>query len=391
MMRTMSMTQAPETEAQRLRDSVVQARRWVVKIGSALATNQGLGLNLPAIEGWAEQMVELQRAGRQVVLVTSGAVAEGAARLGWKQRPSALPQLQAAAAIGQMGLVRAWDQAYEKFGSRAAQILLTHDDISDRQRYLNSRSTLWALLELGIFPVINENDTVATEEISLGDNDTLAGLVSNLIEADVLVILTDQEGIMSADPRTHADATLIEYALANSPELEAVAGSGGAWGRGGMRTKLRAARLAARSATTTIIASGHAPNVLRDIAAGRPVGTLLYSNNEKVSARKQWLGGTIHARGSLRLDQGACRALCEQGKSLLAVGVTAINGEFSRGELVALENGEGVEIGRGLVNYSAEECRQIAGLVSDQFDAALGFSREPELIHRDNLLVDSPP
>ncbi len=383
------MTQAPITDAQALRDSVAQARRWVVKIGSALATNQGVGLNLPAIEGWAEQMVELQNAGRQIVVVTSGAVAEGAARLGWKQRPSALPQLQAAAAIGQMGLVRGWDQAYEKFGKRAAQVLLTHDDLSDRQRYLNSRSTLWTLLELGVFPVINENDTVATEEISLGDNDTLAGLVSNLIEADVLVILTDQAGIMTADPRTDPNARLIEHAPANSAELEAVAGGGGAWGRGGMRTKLRAARLAARSATTTIIASGHAPDVLRNIAAGRQVGTLLYSNDEKVSARKQWLGGTIRARGSLRLDLGACRALLEQGKSLLAVGVTAVNGEFSRGELVVLEDQAGVEVGRGLVNYSSAECRQIAGLTSDQIEAALGFCREAELIHRDNLLADS--
>ena len=383
------MTQAPTPEAQVLRDGVAQARRWVVKIGSALATNQGLGLNLPAIEAWAQQMVELQSDGRQIVVVTSGAVAEGAARLGWKQRPHALPQLQAAAAIGQMGLVRAWDQAYEKFGRRAAQVLLTHDDLSDRQRYLNARSTLWTLMDLGVFPVINENDTVATEEISLGDNDTLAGLVSNLIEADVLVILTDQEGIMTADPRLDAHARLIPQAAVNSPELERVAGDGGAWGRGGMRTKLRAARLAARSATTTIIASGHIPDVLRQIAAGHTVGTLLYSNNEKVSARKQWLGGTIRARGSLRLDSGACRALLQQGKSLLAVGVTAVSGDFSRGELVVLEDNNGHEVGRGLANYSAVECRQITGLTSTQIEAVLGFSREPELIHRDNLLIDS--
>ncbi|MGE0861504.1 MAG: glutamate 5-kinase [Gammaproteobacteria bacterium] len=374
-----------------MRDEVARARRWVVKIGSALATNEGVGLNLLAIEGWAEQMVELQAAGRQVAVVTSGAVAEGAARLGWKQRPHGLPELQAAAAIGQMGLVRGWDQAYEKFGRRAAQVLLTHDDLSDRQRYLNSRSTLWTLLELGVFPVINENDTVATEELSLGDNDTLAGLVSNLIEADVLVILTDQVGVMTADPRVDPAARLIEHAPAGSAELEAVVGGGGAWGRGGMRTKLRAARLAARSATTTIIASGRAPNVLRDIAAGRAVGTLLYASDGKVSARKQWLGGTIRARGTLRLDQGACKALKAQGKSLLAVGVIAVAGEFSRGELVVLEDENGVEVGRGLVNYSAGECRQIAGKASDQFEALLGLCREPELIHRDNLLVDSRP
>lgn len=377
------------TDPQALRAAVTRARRWVVKIGSALATNQGVGLNLPAIEGWARQMVELQAAGRQLVVVTSGAVAEGAARLGWKQRPHALPQLQAAAAIGQMGLVRGWDQAYEKFGRRAAQVLLTHDDLSDRQRYLNARSTLWTLLELGVFPVINENDTVATEEISLGDNDTLAGLVSNLLEADLLVILTDQQGIMTADPRTDPEARLIEHAQVEAAELEAVAGGGGAWGRGGMRTKLRAARLAARSATTTIIACGHTPNVLSEIAAGRMVGTLLYSNREKLSARKQWLGGTVRARGSLGLDHGACRALRESGKSLLAVGVQVVNGDFSRGELVTLIDDGGAEIGRGLVNYSAEECRRIAGVPSDQIDDVLGFSREPELIHRDNLLIDT--
>ena len=372
-----------------LRASLSRARRWVVKIGSALTTNEGLGLNLPAIEGWAKQMVELRAGGRQIVLVTSGSVAEGAARLGWKQRPHALNQLQAAAAIGQMGLVRGWDQAYEKFGSRAAQVLLTHDDLSDRQRYLNSRSTLLTLLELGVFPVINENDTVATEEISLGDNDTLAGLVSNLLEADLLVILTDQEGIMTADPRHDPNATLIEQAPVDAPELEAVAGAGGTWGRGGMRTKLRAARLASRSATPTVIASGRRAHVLRDIAAGVTVGTLLYSNREKVSARKQWLGGTIRARGILRLDNGACSALRLQGKSLLAVGVSSVTGEFSRGELVVLEDESGREIGRGLVNYSASECRRIAGVASDRIEAVLGFSREPELIHRDNLLVDS--
>ncbi len=386
----MSTTTA-KNDADALREAVSHSRRWVVKIGSALATNQGLGLNLPAIDAWAGQMVELQRAGRQVVLVTSGSVAEGAARLGWKQRPKALNQLQAAAAIGQMGLVRGWDQAYEKFGSRAAQILLTHDDLSDRQRYLNARSTLWTLLELGVFPVINENDTVATEEISLGDNDTLAGLVSNLIEADLLVILTDQDGIMTADPRHDPEARLIEQAEVDSPDLEAVAGDGGAWGRGGMRTKLRAARLAARSATTTIIAGGRRPDVLRDIANGISVGTLLYSSREKIAARKQWLAGTPRARGTLKLDAGACQALRSQGKSLLAVGVVAVEGQFQRGELVALIDGEGREIGRGLVNYSAEECQRIAGQPSDRIEAVLGFMREPELVHRDNLLADNAP
>ncbi|MEQ8495602.1 MAG: glutamate 5-kinase [Gammaproteobacteria bacterium] len=372
-----------------MRGRLARSRRWVVKVGSALATREGVGLNLEAIEGWAHQMVALQQAGHQVVVVTSGSVAEGAARLGWTTRPHQLNQLQAAAAIGQMGLVRGWNQAYEKFGRRAAQILLTHEDLSDRQRYLNARSTLWTLLELGVFPVINENDTVATAEISLGDNDTLAGLVSNLIEADLLVLLTDQAGLMSADPRHDPAAQLIDYALVDDPALEAIAGGGGAWGRGGMRTKLRAARLAARSATSTIIASGRLDDVLGAIGRGETVGTLLHSTREKVAARKQWLGGSIRPRGRLWLDAGACAALTAQGKSLLAVGVQAIEGEFSRGELVMLHGPDGRELGRGLANYSAAECQRIKGLASGQIEQVLGYIREPELIHRDNLLLDT--
>lgn len=381
------MTTPSGTDAAARRQALRETRRWVVKIGSALATNEGLGLNLAAIEGWAAQMVELQRGGRHIVVVTSGAVAEGAARLGWRERPRDIHRLQAAAAIGQMGLVRGWNEAYEKSGSRAAQVLLTHDDLSDRQRYLNARSTLWTLLELGVFPVINENDTVATEEISLGDNDTLAGLVANLIEADLLVILTDQDGIMTADPRLDPTATLIEDVAVDTPDLERIVGDGGTWGRGGMRTKLRAARLAARSATPTIIAAGRRPRVLLDIAAGAAVGTLLYSQGEKLAARKQWLAGTPRARGRLELDGGACRALTTQGKSLLAVGVVAVQGNFRRGELVSLTDAAGREIARGLVNYSADECRRIAGLASERIEVVLGYSREPELVHRDNLLV----
>lgn len=375
----------PDPEA--LRAALGRRPRWVVKVGSALATNDGVGLNLEAIESWAAQLVTLQRAGYQVAIVTSGSVAEGAVRLGWRERPHALNQLQAAAAVGQTGLVRGWDQACERHGSRAAQVLLTHDDLADRQRYLNARSTLWTLLELGVFPVINENDTVATEEISLGDNDTLAGLTSNLIEADLLVILTDQAGLMDADPRRRSDARLIDFAPVNDRALDAAAGDGGAWGRGGMRTKLSAARLAARSATSTIIAGGRTPDVLLDIAAGKAVGTLLHADGEKVAARKQWLAGSIRPRGRLTLDAGACRALAGAGKSLLAVGVVAVDGGFSRGELVILQDAAGAEIGRGLVNYAADECRRIMGRGSREIESVLGFVREPELIHRDNLLV----
>lgn len=369
------------------RAQIGAARRWVVKLGTALATNDGVGLNLTAIDDWARQMVELRRRDKDVVVVTSGSVAEGAARLGWRRRPHALNQLQAAAAIGQMGLVRVWDQAFEKAGMRAAQVLLTHDDLADRQRYLNSRSTLWTLLELDVFPIVNENDTVATEEISLGDNDTLAGLVSNLIDADVLVILTDQEGLFSADPRVDAAAELIRETAVDNAALASSAGGSGTWGRGGMRTKVGAAQLATRSATPTIIADGRADDVLLDIAAGRPVGTLLYSRREKLAARKQWLAGSIRPRGELTLDDGACSALAAQGKSLLTVGVRSVSGDFVRGELVALRTEGGQKIGCGLANYSAAECRSIIGLASTEIESALGFTREPELVHRDNLVV----
>jgi glutamate 5-kinase len=371
----------------RLRRTAADARRWVVKIGSALATREGAGLNADAIAGWAAQLAELRRDGRDVVVVTSGAVAEGAARLGWKVRPHSLHELQAAAAIGQMGLVRCWELALKQHGLLTAQILLTHEDIANRERYLNSRSTLWTLLQLGVIPVINENDTVATDEIRLGDNDTLAGLVSNLVDADLLVILTDQDGLMTADPRSNPEATLISEVEADDPRLLEIAGDGGAWGRGGMRTKVTAARLAARSATATIIAGGRSPDILRDIAAARNVGTLFAAPDTKLAARKLWLAGTLHVRGRLTLDAGACRVLREQGKSLLPVGVAEVRGEFERGELVSCIDADGREVARGLVNYSAREAAAIKGLPTSRIEAALGYLREPELIHRDNLAL----
>jgi len=373
-------------EAQ-LRQAAADARRWVIKIGSALATREGAGLNAQAIAEWASQLAALRRAGRDVVVVTSGAVAEGAARLGWKERPHSLHQLQAAAAIGQMGLVRCWEMALKECGLLTAQILLTHEDIANRERYLNSRSTLWTLLQLGVIPIINENDTVATEEIRLGDNDTLAGLVSNLVDADLLVILTDQDGLMTSDPRTNPDATLISAVQAEDPRLLEIAGDGGAWGRGGMRTKVTAARLAARSATSTIIAGGRRPGVLLDIAAARAVGTLLAAPSTKLAARKLWLAGTLHVRGRVRLDAGACKVLREQGKSLLPVGVLGVEGEFERGELVSCVDEAGREIARGLANYSAIETAAIKGLPTARLESALGYLREPELIHRDNLAL----
>lgn len=373
-------------EAQ-LRQAAADSRRWVVKIGSALATREGAGLNAEAIAEWAAQLAALRRAGRDVVVVTSGAVAEGAARLGWKERPHSLHQLQAAAAIGQMGLVRCWEMALKECGLLTAQILLTHEDIANRERYLNSRSTLWTLLQLGVIPVINENDTVATEEIKLGDNDTLAGLVSNLVDADLLVILTDQDGLMTADPRTNPDATLLSAVQADDPRLLEIAGDGGAWGRGGMRTKVTAARLAARSATSTVIAGGRRPGVLLDIAAALPVGTLFAAPATKLAARKLWLAGTLHVRGRVRLDAGACKVLRDQGKSLLPVGVLGVEGEFERGELVSCVDEAGREIARGLANYSARETAAIKGLPTARLESALGYLREPELIHRDNLAL----
>lgn len=369
------------------RTRLKQARRWVIKIGSALATNDGQGLNVAFIEAWTADAAVLWRSGREVVLVTSGAVAEGVARLGWKKRPHALHELQAAAAVGQMGLVRAYETCFQRHGIKTAQVLLTHEDVSNRQRYLNARSTLRTLLELRVIPVINENDTVATEEIRLGDNDTLGALAANLIEADVLVLLTDQAGLFDKDPRHHPDARLVAEAKAGDPALEAMAGDGGAWGRGGMRTKVRAAKLAARSGTATVIAAGREPGVMSRLAAGEALGTLFLPGQESLAARKQWLASGLKEQGSLRLDAGAVRVLREQGRSLLAVGVREVEGEFQRGALVVCLDPEGREVARGLVNYSASEARAIKGLPSDQIEATLGYADEPELIHRDNLVL----
>lgn len=363
------------------------SRRWVVKIGSSLATNSGAGLRAESLGVWVAQMAVLCRQGREIVVVTSGAVAEGVVRLGWASRPHALHELQAAAAVGQMGLVQTYEACFQRHGLHTAQVLLTHADLAHRQRYLNARSTLRTLLALRVVPVVNENDTVATEEIRVGDNDTLAGLVSNLIEATLLVILTDQEGLHERDPRADPQARLIPRACAGDPALGAMAREGARLGRGGMRTKLTAAALAARSGTATIIASGHTPEVLLGIAAGAETGTLLVPGQGPVAARKQWLAGGLKPRGRLVLDAGAARVLLKAGRSLLAVGVTAVEGDFGRGELVSCADAEGREIARGLINYSAQETARIRGQSSEHIEAALGYVNEPELIHRDNLVV----
>lgn len=371
-----------------LRERLPHATRWVVKVGSALVTGDGRGIAREAIRAWAGEVVNLRRGGRQTTLVSSGAVAEGMSRLGWSERPSALYQLQAAAAVGQMGVVEAWESGFRAEGLRTAQVLLTHDDLANRRRYLNARTTLRELLRLGTVPVVNENDTVVTDEIRFGDNDTLAALVANLVEADVLVILTDQEGLYDADPRSHPGARLIREASAEDPGLERYCGSGGgALGRGGMLTKVRAAARAARSGCITVIASGREPDVLARIAAGERLGTLLYPEREPVAARKQWLASHLRLRGRLWLDEGAARVLREAGSSLLPVGVTRVEGRFSRGEMVACLAPDGEEVARGLVNYSAKEARQILGRPSREIEAILGYVDEPELIHRDNMVV----
>ena len=367
---------------------ISRCQRWVVKIGSALLTNDGKGLAVDAIDDWVAQIADLRQAGREVLLVSSGAVAEGITRLGWTQRPHALHELQAAAAIGQMGLVQAYESRFQKFGLHTAQVLLTHEDLSHRQRYLNARSTLRTLLDLGVIPIVNENDTVTTDEIRLGDNDTLAALVANLVEADVLVLLTDQQGLLDGDPRSNPSARLVPEALAGDPALEKMAASSaGALGRGGMLTKVRAAARAARSGTVTLIASGHEPAVLQRLAADERLGTCLRPSSGAVAARKQWLAGQLRVRGRLMLDDGAVKVLRGAGSSLLPVGVTRVEGEFDRGDLVVCLAPGGEEVARGLVNYNAAESAKIIGQPSRRIEALLGYVDETELIHRDNLVL----
>lgn len=366
---------------------LASARRVVVKVGSSLVTNEGKGLDHAALARWAEQIAQLVDGGKQVVLVSSGAIAEGLQRLGFRTRPKALNELQAAAAVGQMGLVQAYESIFRQHGLHAAQVLLTHEDLADRSRYLNARSTLLTLLEMRVVPVINENDTVSTDEIKLGDNDTLGALVTNLIDADCLVILTDQKGLYTADPRKHPDAQFVHEAKAGDPELERMAGGAGSnVGTGGMLTKILAAKRAARSGAHTLIAWGREENVLLRMSQGERIGTQLIAPETTMAARKQWMADHLQLRGRLVLDDGAARALAGGGKSLLPVGVKMVEGEFERGEVVACVNAGGQEVARGLVNYSAVEARRIAGKPTSEIESLLGYVDEPELIHRDNLV-----
>ena len=367
---------------------LVDAKVIVVKVGSSLVTNDGNGLDKLAIAAWATQIANLVAQGKQVILVSSGAVAEGMQRLGWKKRPTAVNELQAAAAVGQMGLVQMYEFCFSQHHLHTAQLLLTHDDLADRKRYLNARSTLRTLLDLKVIPIINENDTVVTDEIRFGDNDTLGSLVANLIEADALVILTDQRGLYSADPRQDKQARFIDHALAGDAALEKMAGgAGSSVGTGGMLTKVLAAKRASRSGAHTIIASGREADVLVRLAAGERIGTHLQTTEMKTTARKQWLADHLQLRGKLSLDAGAIKVLKLEGKSLLAIGVTAVEGHFERGEVVACCDAEGHEIARGLVNYSSAEALRIMRQPSADIEKILGYVEASELIHRDNLVL----
>jgi glutamate 5-kinase len=363
------------------------ARRIVVKVGSSLVTNEGRGVDPVSIGNWCRQLAALAHEGREVVMVSSGAIVEGMKRLGWGARPEQVHQLQAAAAVGQMGLAQMYETKLSEHGLRSAQVLLTHADLADRERYLNARSTLLALLALKVVPVINENDTVVTDEIKFGDNDTLGALVANLVEADALVILTDQTGLYSADPRQDPNARLVTVADAGDTALERMAGGvGSAMGRGGMIAKVLAAKRAARSGAHTVIAWGREPDVLLRLARGEAIGTWLRASTAKLAARKQWMADHLQLRGAVTIDAGACAKLLDEGKSLLPVGVVAVEGEFVRGEVIAVRAPDGREVARGLANYAAGETRLIARKASSQIDAVLGYSNGPELIHRDNMI-----
>lgn len=372
------------------RDIAKEAKRWVIKIGSALLTNDGAGLDRKAIDSWVEQIAALLAEGKEVVLVSSGAIAEGIVRLDWKTRPDSIHELQAAAAVGQMGLIQAYESSFMRFDHHTAQILLDHDDMASRQRYLNARGVLQTLMGLGVVPIVNENDTVVTDEIRFGDNDSLAALVANLIDADMLVILTDKDGLFDANPDTNPDAKLISQAMATDSSLDALAGgSSGTLGRGGMVTKLQAARLAARSGCNTLIVGGRNPNILHQVAAGETIGTLLSATQKPLAARKQWLAGQLQVKGKLILDAGAVKVLTQQGRSLLAVGVSGVEGTFTRGELVSCVDSNGVEVARGLVNYNSDEAGRIKGQSTEFISEILGYREDDELIHRDNLVVSA--
>jgi glutamate 5-kinase len=367
---------------------IQQARRLIVKVGSSLVTNEGKGLDSAAIAKWAAQIAQLRALGKEVVLVSSGAIAEGMQRLGFERRPTGIHELQACAAVGQMGLAQIYESSFREHGLRTAQVLLTHADLADRERYLNARSTLFTLLQLGVVPIINENDTVVTDEIKFGDNDTLGALVANLIEGDSLIILTDQKGLYTADPRKKPDAQFVHEAAAGDPALEAMAGGAGSGiGRGGMLTKILAAKRAATSGAHTVIAWGREDRVLTRLAAGEAIGTKLIAQTAQLTARKQWMADHLHTVGRVVLDAGAVQKLAHDGKSLLPIGVIDVAGEFGRGDVITCTDEGGRAIARGISNYSSSEARRIMRHSSSDIESILGYVEEPELIHRDNLVL----
>ena len=381
------MQKQPDSTAARS-GVLLNAKRIVVKVGSSLVTNEGRGLDAQAIGNWCEQLARLVKGGREVIMVSSGAIAEGMSRLGWATRPKAIHELQAAAAVGQMGLAQMYETKLRESGIGSAQVLLTHADLADRERYLNARSTLLTLLSLGVVPVINENDTVVNDEIKFGDNDTLGALVANLVEADALVILTDQKGLFTADPRKDPSATFVDTANAGDAALEAMAGGiGSAIGSGGMITKILAAKRAAGSGASTVIAYGREPQALIRLSQGEAIGTLLVAQTQKNQARKQWMADHLQMRGSVTVDAGALAKVQGEGKSLLPIGMTAVQGEFSRGDVIAVKGADGLEVARGLANYSSAEARLICRKASSEFEKLLGYTGEPEMVHRTNLVL----
>lgn len=371
-----------------LKSVIAQSRRLVIKVGSSLVTNEGRGLDRQAIDNWGRQIAQLRVLGKQVVVVSSGAVAEGMQRLGWSKRPSEMNELQAAAAVGQMGLAQMYETCFKVHGVQTAQILLTHEDLADRTRYLNARSTLVTLLDLSVVPVINENDTVVTDEIKFGDNDTLGALVANLIDADALIILTDQQGLYTADPRSDTNAKFLSQVVAGDPELERMAsGVGSAIAKGGMITKVLAAKRAASGGAHTVVADGRESDLLVRLANGEMVGTQFTAQTPRMAARKQWLADHLQLRGKVRLDAGATKALTRDGKSLLPIGVVEVVGEFERGDVIGCLDIDGAEIARGLSNYSSSEARRIMRKPSTEIESILGYTQSPELVHRDNLVL----
>ncbi len=371
-----------------MRERLTHGKRWVIKVGSTLLTADGKGLDHELIEQWSAQMATMAAEGHDVVLVSSGSIAEGLTRLGWQQRPTVVHELQAAAAVGQMGLIQAYESVFKRFNRNTAQVLLTHEDMSNRRRYLNARATLNTLLGFGVVPIVNENDTVTTAEIKLGDNDTLAAMVVSLIEADVLVILTDQAGLYDKDPRSHSDAKLLDKANASDRAIHALAGpSGSQFGSGGMYTKIQAAERAAKTGATTVIASGREIDVLLRLKNGEHLGTMLTTEQAPQDARKRWLSNQLRVNGTVTIDAGAVKNLHQRGASLLTVGVTHCSGDFQRGELVACVDEQQREQARGLINYSAKDTRKLLGCTSEQISDILGYENEPELIHRNNMVL----